>query len=412
MDIPDFNSISIKDYKPAKHYLSNQIPVYCFEDKDMEVVFLKIVFYNAGTIMQDKFFTASLTKTQLAQDTRDYTALELADKMDYYGINFSHSASNERTVLNFSFLKRYVQQAFELIEQIVLYPLFSADKLSLTVDNARQEFQTKCMQSSFIAHRQFMKALFGEDNPYGQSAELEDYDRITAEDLKQFYKKYYTFNQCYVILAGNAGKDTLETAVLTHPVIQIDTSAKHHRIISDAKDAVQSSIVIGRLLPAIKHDDFIPLTVLNCLLGGYFNSRLMTNIREDKGYTYGIDSYIAPFSKASVFMIASDVTADKDNLTIEEIKKEIEILQTESVSTEELDTVKHYIIGDMLRSNDGVYDISETYDQMIRFDLPDNYNSWSMQKVKQVSQKDITDTAKKYLNTEQMVVSVAKNMNK
>ncbi|MBQ7984382.1 MAG: insulinase family protein, partial [Bacteroidales bacterium] len=252
------------------------------------------------------------------------------------------------------------------------------------------------------------------------------YDRITAEDLKQFYKKYYTFNQCYVILAGNAGKDTLEclestlghsqwnsdTAVLTHSDIQIDTSAKHHRIISDAKDAVQSSIVIGRLLPAIKHEDFIPLTVLNCLLGGYFNSRLMTNIREDKGYTYGIDSYIAPFSKASVFMIASDVTADKDNLTIEEIKKEIEILQTEPVSTEELDTVKHYIIGDMLRSNDGVYDISETYDQMIRFDLPDNYNSWSMQKVKQVSQKDITDTAKKYLNTEQMVVSVAKNMNK
>ena len=151
MNIPSFNNIEIKDYAPQKLFLDNNIPVYCFENKDMEVVFMKIVFYNAGTVFQDKFFVASLTKTQLAQDTKDFTALTLADAMDYYGVNFSATTSNERTVLNFSFLKQYQKEVLKLAGQIILYPLFNQDKLDITINNSKQEFLAKCQQTSFLA---------------------------------------------------------------------------------------------------------------------------------------------------------------------------------------------------------------------------------------------------------------------
>ena len=135
----------------------------------------------------------------------------------------------------------------------------------------------------------------------------------------------------------------------------------------------------------------------------------MSNIREDKGFTYGIDSFIAPYRYGSVFMIVSDVTADKDDATLEEIYKEIGRLQTEKVSDEELSTVKHYMMGEMLRSNDGVSEIADTYDMFIRFNLPQNYNSCSMQTVKNITPEDIMNLANKYFCRDSFVISISKN---
>ena len=424
MNIPNFDSIKIKDYVPQKRALQNSIPVYLFENKDMEVIFMKIVFPNAGTINQDKFFVASLTKTQLNADTKDYTALALSDAIDYYGLNFSASTSNERTILNFSFLKQYQSEVLKLIEQMVLYPLFKQDKLDITINNSKQEFLAKCQQTSFLAHREFMANLFGKENPYGRYASLSDYDMVNNEDIRLFYQKRYSFNQCYFILAGNTdeafvnelnevfGKNNWNSnsADISTRKIAIDKNYDCKTIITPLDSAVQSSICMGKMFPSIQDEDYIPLTALNCLLGGYFNSRLMSNIREDKGYTYGIDSFIAPYRYGSVFMIVTDVTADKDMATLEEIYKEMQILQTKSVFKEELDTVKHYMMGEMLRANDGVSEIADNYDMFVRFNLPLDYNSRSMEIVKSITADDIMNLANKYLQQDSFLVSISKNV--
>lgn len=423
MNIPSFNNIEIKDYVPQKLFLDNNIPVYCFENKDMEVVFMKIVFYNAGTVFQDKFFVASLTKTQLAQDTKDFTALTLADAMDYYGVNFSATTSNERTVLNFSFLKQSQKEVLKLAGQIILYPLFNQDKLDITINNSKQEFLAKCQQTSFLAHREFMANLFGRQHPYGKYAALSDYDKVNSEDLKLFYKKRYTFNQCYVIIAGNTdtefknllnetlGKENWnsQTADTAPNNISVNKNPEVKTVITPLESAVQASVCLGKFFPSIHHEDYIPLTVLNCIFGGYFNSRLMSNIREEKGYTYGVDSFIAPYFSGSVFMTVTDVTADKDSETVEEIFKEMKILRQEKVSDEELDTVKHYMMGEMLRSNDGVSEIAESFDQLVRFNLPQDYNSKSMQIVKNITADDIIRLANKYFAKDSFIISISKN---
>ena len=423
MNRPSFDSICIKDYIPQEIALKNNIPVYYFKNGDMDVVFMKLVFFNAGTVFQDKFFVASLTKTQLAQDTRDYSALTLADAMDYYGVNFSQTTTNERTILNFSFLKQYQEEVMQLIRQIILYPMFNQDKLDITINNSKQDFLAKSRQTSFLAHREFMSSLFGKDHPYGKYASFSDYDKVKREDLRSFYEKRYTFNQCYIILAGNIDEkfintlnNTLgesnwneKTADTSSKSVIVNTDYEYKKVITPLDTAVQASICMGKMFPSIHEKDYIPLTVLNCLFGGYFNSRLMSNIREDKGFTYGIDSFIAPYRYGSVFMIVSDVTADKDDATLEEIYKEIGRLQTEKVSDEELSTVKHYMMGEMLRSNDGVSEIADTYDMFIRFNLPQNYNSCSMQTVKNITPEDIMNLANKYFCRDSFVISISKN---
>ena len=430
MNIPNFNDIKIKDYIPKKAKLENGLPIYSFNNSDMEMVFMKFVFFNAGTINQKKFFTASLTKTQLAQDTKDLPFEELSEQMDYYGIDLAQTTSNERTILNFSFLKRFQKEAIKLIEQIVLYPLFSQDKLNITINNCKQDFQAKCSQTSFLAHRDFMSNLFGKDSPYGKYAKIEDYDKVQSKDLMDFYRKHYSCNQCYIILSGNVDNEFIalvnsafginnwnmqysqnknkQPDYHNNQAEYFNNQTEKLRIVN-LPSAVQASICMGKFLPDIHSKDYIPLTVLNCLFGGYFNSRLMSNIREDKGYTYGINSFIAPYKLGSIFMIVSDVTSGKDTATIDEIKKEIIKLQEEEVFLQELNRVKHYLTGEMLRNNDGVIDISETYDSFIRFNLPDDYNSKSMEIVRNMTPNDIETLANKYLNTDNFTISIAKN---
>lgn len=425
-NIPDFNSITIADYKPEIYTLSNGIKVYCFNNSDMEVVFMKFIFYNAGTINQDKFFVSTLTKTQLNQGTKDYSSLQLAYNFDFFGVNYTQTTSNEQTTLTFSFLKQYQKDVFKSIEQIIKYPTFPDDRLKITINDYKQEFLTKCQQTSFLARRSFMANLFGEDSIYGKYGKIEDYDKVKTDDLKRFYQQRYSSNQCYIMLSGNVDKEFVElldkyigqdnwnenTAQITTNNISIKQQKQNQTIITHQDKAVQASIVMGKFFPEIKHKDYISLNILNCVLGGYFNSRLMSNIREEKGYTYGIDSVIVPIKNGSVFMILTDVMKDKDEDTIKNIYYEMDNLCKEEIREEELNTVKHYMIGDMLRNMDGVIDICESYENIVRFSLKDTYNSEIINRIKTITSKELKDLANEYFKKESFLISIAKNAQK
>lgn len=426
MNIPNFNDIHFQDYIPNKTKLSNGIEVYSFGDNNMDVVFLKIVFYNAGSVFQDKFFTARCTQSQLSEDTKKYPSMVLAEKMDYYGIAVSRTVGLENTTLVFSFMKIYEKEALDLIEQILIYPLFHQDKLDVYINTAKQGYLAQCQKTSFLANREFNLNLFGENNPYGKYAQVEDFDKVRSEDLISFYNKYYTFNQCYIILAGNIDESLIKnidsnlgstdwngnTAEKELKNILINTNTKAKTFYTNLDSAVQASIIMGKFFPSIKSEDYVPLKLLNCIFGGYFSSRLMTNIREQKGYTYGIDSSIYAIKQCSIFSIQADVTKGKDEQTIAEIYKEIAKLQQENVSKEELETAKHYMIGQILRNNDGVSEIADNYEGLKKFSLPEDYCSKMVERIKQTTSDEIRSLANKYLTTDNFVVSICKKLDK
>lgn len=417
MNIPDFSNITIRDYLPQVRKLNNGIPTYTFYSNDNEAVYLKFVFYNAGTMLQDKPLVASFTSKQLNKNTKNYNFQELADEIDFYGLSFIPRTAIERTSLDISFLNRHKENVFPLLGQIILYPHFEKSNLDIALSNGKQNYLTKIQQTNFLANKYFMQGIFGKDNPYGTYASVEDFDNVTKEDLNEFWQKHYTLNQCYIMMAGNVDENIFDLmndyfgnknipSISEKFGIDMEPVNQKGIIRNSLNSAMQSSIIMGKIMPKISHEDYIPLAVLNCILGGYFNSRLMSNIREDKGYTYGIDSALIPFRFGNIMVIGSDVAMDKENQTIEEIFKEITILQNEEVPQNELSIVKNYLTGEMLRSTDGVSEICENYEYILRNNLRQDYNSYMINQIRNITSATIRETAEKYLAPDSFLCSV------
>lgn len=417
MNIPDFSNITIRDYLPQVRKLNNGIPTYTFYSNDSEAVYLKFVFYNAGTMLQDKPLVASFTSKQLNKNTKNYNFQELADEIDFYGLSFIPRTAIERTSLDISFLNRYKENVFPILEQIILYPRFEKSNLDIALSNGKQNYLTKIQQTNFLANKYFMQGIFGKNTPYGTYASIEDFDNVTKEDLNEFWQKHYTLNQCYIMMAGNVDESIFDLmnnyfgnknipSISDKFGIDIEPVNQKGIIRSSLNSAMQSSIVMGKIMPKISHEDYIPLAVLNCILGGYFNSRLMSNIREDKGYTYGIDSALVPFRFGNIMVVASDVAMDKENQTIEEIFKEMTILQNEDVPQNELSIVKNYLTGEMLRSTDGVSEICENYEYILRNNLRQDYNSYMINQIRNITPATIRETSQKYLSPDSFLCSI------
>lgn len=173
----------------------------------------------------------------------------------------------------------------------------------------------------------------------------------------------------------------------------------------EKKEAIQSSIRIGSPLISYEHKDFTRLKVMNTIFGGYFGSRLMANIREEKGYTYGIGSVVMAKENMGNLIIYTEVGTDVTQATLDEIRKEIKLMQTEKVGEEELYKVKNYLLGSLLQNTDGVFDQLERYKTLYYFNLPNNYYSKYIEEVRATTPEEIITLANTYLNDLSFVVA-------
>jgi zinc protease len=173
---------------------------------------------------------------------------------------------------------------------------------------------------------------------------------------------------------------------------------KHH--ISNDPDGVQGSIRLARPFPNRHHPDFMKVSVLNTIFGGFFGSRLMTNIREDKGYTYGIHSYLQNNIHDSAWMVSTEAGRDVCEATIKEVYAEMEDLREEQVEEDELHLVRNYMIGTILGDLDGPFQIMSRWKNIILNGLDETYFYKSIETVKTISAEEIQQLAKKYLTPE------------
>jgi predicted Zn-dependent peptidase len=171
--------------------------------------------------------------------------------------------------------------------------------------------------------------------------------------------------------------------------------------------ALQSSIRIGRILFTRKHVDFIPFTILNTVLGDYFGSRLMSNLREDKGFTYGINSMVSEYQNAGYFLVATDVAAEKKESALNEIRFELEKLQNEPIEQHELELVKNYLLGQLLKSADGPYAMTDLYVHLQDYGLEADYYNGYIQEINEITSEKLQECAKKYFNWNDLTIVTA-----
>lgn len=344
---------------------NNGIPVYVFHSPDQELVRIEWIFNNVFNEDENPLLNSALSAL-LKEGTKNYNSAEIADKVDFYGAFLMPEYGFDITSLTLYTLNKHSNVLLPLIKEILTESVLPQKELDTYLRNNKQKLQVSLQKNDYLARRTYYNHVFGSGNRYGKTPSLEEYDLISRDALIDLYHKQFTPSNCRLIISGNVSKSLLQElslyfgdqwlatdeVPLTEPNLTADTG---QLIYDERAEALQSAIRIG--MPNINrnHVDYPALQFVNTLLGGFFGSRLMRNIREEKGYTYSIGSAVGSLKYGGFLTIATEVGVDVTDATLTEIEKEIEILRTELATVEELDLVKNYLSGSMLGSLESIF---------------------------------------------------------
>ncbi len=403
----------ITPVNPEKVLLDNGIPVYLIDTSDQDLVKVEFLF-RAGRWFEDKILTADFTNKMLTEGTESLSSKEIADKVDYYGAHLETSADKDMGYVTLYTLNKHLEHTLPVLADVIMNPVFPEMDLDILKQNRKQNFLVNDEKVRYMAKRKFSGLIFGKDHPYGKTFEKEDFDNIQQKDLVEFHHNLYTSKNCKIIASGKIKSDLVQQlnkmlsgfngkkVEFEFPDYSINTNGQDRKNKIRKKSAVQSAIRIGRALFNKNHPDYAKLKILNMVLGGYFGSRLMTNIREDKGYTYGIGSAIVSLQQSGYFFIASEVGSDVTNDALKEIYYEINVLQQDLIPEEELDLVKNYTLGSLLRSLDGPFAMSDNFKSLLEYGLDFSYLQSFVETIKSVTAEELRELAQKYLETNKL----------
>ena len=412
---PEFKTIDKIDIQHAVSYtLDNGIKVYTIDSGSQELTKLEFLF-KAGMYYQSQPLLASAANNLLETGTKNYSANELSDNIDFFGSFFECSVEQDFASLALFSLNKYLDKSLHYVEDIIKNPIFPKDEFDIYISNKKQKHLVNSEEVNVLARRRFSELTFGENHPYGVTVKDEDFDKLTLHSVIEFYKTFYHSANCTIIASGKLSKDLIETLnrffgkttwghvqPIPVPQVTIDTTKEQKHFI-EKPDAIQSAIKVGRLMFNKKNPDYFKFQVLNTILGGYFGSRLMANIREDKGYTYGIGSGLASLVHGGFFFISTEVGTDVTKDTLKEIYKEIKTLREELVDADELETVRNYVLGQFLRSVDGPYSLADKFKAIWEFDLGYDYFEKYFEAVKNITPQEIKNLANTYLQEKDLI---------
>jgi predicted Zn-dependent peptidase len=300
-----------------------------------------------------------------------------------------------------------------MVQELLNEATFPANELETLKNIQLQTLQVNSEKTAFIANKTFRKKVFGDIHPYGNSMTEVAIEDINRTALIEFYKKSWQGKPYRIYLSGNVGENEIQLIEQYFGTQEINQStdsrtfvnkilSKGENILINKEGAMQSSIRMGKQLMTRKHPDFFTMMLLNEVLGGYFGSRLMKNIREEKGLTYGISSNLALFGQAGYFVIGTDVKREFTQQTIDEIHKEIKILQTKLISGSELEVVKNYMVGSFAGSLNTPFDITDRYKVIFSENLSLDFYQNYISNIQQVSNLMLLEAANKYLDVDSL----------
>ena len=392
------------------HTAPNGVKIYTLHTDDFEVVRFSLVF-RAGTSMQTKPFVASTTLNMLGEGSDSMTAQQVADELDFYGSYYDVNIDRDYTYVSFCSLSKFFDPTIRVAREIILSPVFPERELKTYCQKRKQGLKVERSKIDVQSRELFAQALFGKEHPYGISASEERYDDVCREDVVAMYKSLYTAENCFVVCSGRidehvmasiealvAGLGTGERPQAKR--VECDTRYLLHR---DVEGALQSSVRIGRLLFPRTHPDFVGMQVVASLLGGYFGSRLMQNLREQHGYTYGVQAAMINFDSEGYLAIATQVAREHRDDALGEIYAEIERLRNELVEEDELQMVKNVMIGEILRILDGPFGIADVTIENIMCGMDNHATEQSVAAIAAITPEAVRDLARKYLERESLV---------
>jgi predicted Zn-dependent peptidase len=384
-----------------------------------DVIRLDLVF-DGGINKQKQNAIAVATNTMLAEGTSKYSAKQISEKLDYYGAYLQNHCTADDSVVTLYCLKKHFGSCVPYIIEIISDSVYTEKELETYKTNSIQRLIVNEQKNSFLNRRIFYSSVFGKQSCYGNYSLSDDYENISRETLVSFFNDNYKKGLKYILIAGRVDESILRVceqlfsqnpvSISTKkPIADFDYPLSKSCFI-EKQDSVQSAIRIGRALFNRTHTDYSSIQLLNLILGGYFGSRLMRNIREEKGLTYGIHSSLESYIRAGCFYISTEINTQLQEKGLIEIYREISNLREKIIPTDELKLAKNYMMGSFLRSVDGPFSIMDRYKILIDYKLSHQYYYNFIEKIKAITSNNLIEVANKYLQEQDLIeVVVGKN---
>ncbi len=394
--------------QPEVNVLSNGINVYRLHIGEQNVVQMQLIF-RAGRWFEPQRLVANLTAKMLREGTSHHTSAEIANKIDYYGADLDTSSGFDRATVKLTCLSKYFDDMAGLIYELVTEAAFPEKELHNIALNQQQKLQLNLEKNDYLARKTLQKVLYGDRHPYGYAPQPQEFGDINKNELLAFFQHHYTADNCFIILAGDAPESAVETLdeKLGHKSWQAashwqvpqkkanpSSELKQHH---EGPQHLQSAICMGMPLFNKTHEDYHKMTVLNTVLGGYFGSRLMANLRERNGYTYGVHSSLVSYEGGGHLQIETEVGADIKENAIGEIYKEIQRLQDQKLDNQEMTMVRNYLQGMMLYRLDGPFRLAQTLKNLYTYKLDINYLYNLIDEIQTITPEELQKLANQYL---------------
>jgi predicted Zn-dependent peptidase len=402
-DAVEFN-LQLKPYE--KYTLANGVDVYAINAGAEDVLQVEWVYF-AGNSFEQRNLVAASTNFLLKNGTRSKTAFQLNEHFEYYGSYVNRNCFNETAVVTLHCLSKHLKELLPVVKEMLTEATFPEEELATYKQNMQQRLRVNLKKSDFIAGRLIDTYLYGPEHPYGRFSRFEDFEAITRQELVDFYNNYYRNGKFILFVAGKLPADIftlldqhfgeLNSQKIEVPrITSVRADERKYRVINDPQ-GVQGAIRMGTPFPNRHHPDFTKVQVLNNVFGGFFGSRLMSNIREDKGYTYGIYSYLENHIQESAWVISTEAGRDVCEAAIVEVYKEMEDLRNEPIDDEELLLVQNYMMGSILGDLDGPFHIINRWKNIVLNGVPEDYFDRQINTIKNIKAGELQELANKYL---------------
>jgi predicted Zn-dependent peptidase len=410
---PDIKEVEeVKFIYPKFRKVTENVPFFWINDVPNATARLDF-YFDAGTI-RSKSLVASITAGMLFSGSNEKDSTTFHNQLDDEGAYHDISVTHEHAVVSFYGLNEQMIRIFRIFEEAMDSVVFPQSEFEEIINERKQKLQVSLEKVGVLAQRAFQKSLFDQTD-YGRYADLEDFDKLLRSEIVDFFEQFYRKGLVKILLVGDIPQSDVshilnqskKWAINHVPEFKKDFINQPSIIHLEKKDAIQTAIRIGKLLFNKEHEDYISFTILNTILGDYFGSRLMKNIREDKGYTYGIGSFVSELNHAGYFIIATEVGSEFAEKTIDEIRKEVEVLQTELIDDHELELVRSYLLGQILKSADGPYATMDLFLGVQNHEMDLEFYNLYIHKIRTIQPMELREIARKYLEWDTLnIISV------
>jgi predicted Zn-dependent peptidase len=401
-------------HQPTLHHLSNGIPVYEINLGSQNVIKLELIF-NAGRWHEKEKLIARITSQLLKAGSHQHNAEQLANFFEYYGASLNVYDGFNTVNIQVYCLSKHLKVLLPMLQELLTSPAFPQDELTKLIKRNRQNLKVQLQKNDVVAYRLFTEELFGTEHPYGYNSSEDSFDTISIENIQSHFKENYTANNCTIFVSGKVSTTIIElleehfgnlpaATTSTSPVWELEPIKKPkkiHRVLSE--DSLQASIRIGRRTFPREHPDCDAFYMLNMVLGGYFGARLMQNLREKNGFTYGVYASLETLRHSGYWYIHTDVGKDVKDAALTEIYREIERLQDAPIPLQEMEMVRNYTLGMQLTSLDGVFNIASINKSLVTAGLDDSYYYNFIKTIQTITPEQIQTMAQKYLNKEDLL---------